>query len=326
MSNLLKKKVLRVAQWDLLYPPGGVTPDSKTFDITLLFLLLTNICGLSPPPFGWHAKPSSGDTSLEANLVRVKLFRNELYGHLSTTSIDTPTFSSLWKDISVVLVALGLNQGEIDRLKAENCGEEEYLDLLLEWCESEEEIKSRLNDIHHSQTGVQQSIEDIRQTQLKGHQIFEDSNFKLHDIHNFQREEHKRMEEQRQCLKELLQTSIKDHRAVAESKIKLDEISQSQTKSEQCVKEVGKKQLENLKLLEDSNFRLREVHQTQIDTQEVMYKLHQIHQEDYKAAEETKSKLEKVLRNQEKHLADLKHIEHGEKNTTEEGKKYDRGR
>ena len=322
LSNLLKKKVLRVAQWDLLYPPGGVIPDSKTFDITLLFLLLTNICGLSPPPFGWHAKPSSGDTSLEANLVRVKLFRNELYGHLSTTSIDTPTFSSLWKDISVVLVALGLNQGEIDRLKAENCGEEEYLDLLLEWCESEEEIKSRLNDIHHSQTGVQQSIEDIRQTQLKGHQILEDSNFKLHDIHNFQREEHKRMEEQRQCLKELLQTSIKDHRAVAESKIKLDEISQSQTKSEQCVKEVGKKQLENLKLLEDSNFRLREVHQTQIDTQEVMYKLHQIHQEDYKAVEETKSKLEKVLRNQEKHLADLKHIEHGEKNTTEEGKKH----
>lgn len=92
------------------------------------------------------------------------------------------------------------------------------------------------------------------------------------------------------------------------------------------MKEVGKKQLENLKLLEDSNFRLREVHQTQIDTQEVMYKLHQIHQEDYKAVEETKSKLEKVLRNQEKHLADLKHIEHGEKNTTEEGKKYDRGR
>ena len=50
LNNLFKKKVLHKTQWDLLFPPGGATPDSLTFDITLLFLLLTNICGLSPPP------------------------------------------------------------------------------------------------------------------------------------------------------------------------------------------------------------------------------------------------------------------------------------
>ena len=51
LSNLLKKKVLHKPQWDKLFPPGGVPPDSRTFDITLLFLLLTNICGLTPPPY-----------------------------------------------------------------------------------------------------------------------------------------------------------------------------------------------------------------------------------------------------------------------------------
>ena len=124
LNNLLRRRVLKPAQWDQLFPPGGATPDSKTFDITLLFLLLTNICGLSPPLSGWHTKPPLSDTSREANLARIKFFRNELYGHVSTTSVDSPTFTSLWQEISTVLVALGLNQAEIDRLKAEHCGEE----------------------------------------------------------------------------------------------------------------------------------------------------------------------------------------------------------
>ena len=132
LNNLLKKKFLRPAQWDQLFPPGGATPDSKTFDITLLFLLLTSICGRTPPLSGWHTKPPPSDTSFEANLARIKFFRNELYGHVSTTSIDTLTFTSLWQEISAVLVALGLNQADIDRLKAEHCGEEDYLDVLFD--------------------------------------------------------------------------------------------------------------------------------------------------------------------------------------------------
>ena len=52
LNNLLRRRVLNGHQWDKLFPPEGVAPDSKTFDITLLFLLLTNICGLTPPPSG----------------------------------------------------------------------------------------------------------------------------------------------------------------------------------------------------------------------------------------------------------------------------------
>ena len=135
LNNLLKKRILHKPQWDLLFPPGGATPDSNTFDITLLFLLLTNICGLSPPLSFWHSKPPPSDNSLEANLARIKFFRNELYGHVTTTGVDTPTFSALWVEISAVLVALGLHQAEIDRLKAERCGEEDYIDVLLEWAD-----------------------------------------------------------------------------------------------------------------------------------------------------------------------------------------------
>ena len=157
LDNLLRRRVLRRPQWDLLFPPGGATPDSNTFDITLLFLLLTNICGLSPPPSGWHTKPAAGDVSLEANLARVNFFRNGLYGHVTTTGVDAPTFSALWVEISAVLVALGLHQAEIDRLKAERCGEEDYIDVLLEWADSEDDIKSQL-------TKVQHAVDEVRQT------------------------------------------------------------------------------------------------------------------------------------------------------------------
>ena len=113
LNNLLRKRILHKSQWDLLFPPGrGAIPDSNTFDITLLFLLLTDICGLFPPPSGWHTKPLPSDTSVEANLARIKFFRNELYGHVTSTGIDTPTFSALWLEISAVLVALGLPQAE----------------------------------------------------------------------------------------------------------------------------------------------------------------------------------------------------------------------
>ena len=95
LNNLLRRRVLNGHQWDKLFPPGGVPPDSNTFDITLLFLLLTNICGLTPPPSGWQTKPPPSDTSHEANLARVKFYRNILYGHVTTTGVDTPTFSAL---------------------------------------------------------------------------------------------------------------------------------------------------------------------------------------------------------------------------------------
>ena len=167
LNSLLRRRVLNGRQWDKLFPPGGGVPDSNTFDITLLFLLLTNICGLTPPSTGWHAKPSPGDSSFEANLARVKFFRNELYGHVTSTGIETTSFTTLWQEISTTLYSLGLDQAEIDRLKGEQGGEEDYLDALIEWADSEEDIKTQLKDIHQFQTKTEETISQVLQTQLK---------------------------------------------------------------------------------------------------------------------------------------------------------------
>ena len=161
LNNLLRHRILNGHQWNKLFPPGGVPPDSNTFDITLLFLLLTKICGLTPPPSGWHALPPPSDTSHEANLARVKFYRNVLYGHVTTTGVDTPTFSDLWTEISGVLVSLGLDQAEVDRLKAEKGGEQDYIDVLIEWAASEEDIKLQLENYRQAQAKTQQSVEEL---------------------------------------------------------------------------------------------------------------------------------------------------------------------
>ena len=176
LNNLLRRRVLNGHQWDKLFPPGGAIPDSNTFDITLLFLLLTNICGLAPPLTGWHTKPAPSDNSHEANLARVKYFRNVLYGHVTSTGVDTYSFSVLWQEISAFLLALGLQQSEIDRLKAERGGEEDYLDALRDWADSEEDIKTQLKDVCQAQ-------KEMEQTLLKTYETFQESKTKLEDVH-----------------------------------------------------------------------------------------------------------------------------------------------
>jgi len=87
-------RVLSQDQWDQLYPPGGTSPISQNFDITLLFVLLRNICGLIRPATGWDDLPPTTDTSLEANLVRIKHYRNKVAAHSSKAEVDDTNFQT----------------------------------------------------------------------------------------------------------------------------------------------------------------------------------------------------------------------------------------
>ena len=113
----LKPRIVNFAQWDLLFPPSANPPDSKTFDISLLTVLLRNICSLHPPATGWNTMPPNTDNSPAANITRIKLLRNEVYAHVSSTEIDNPTFETLWQQVSKTLVDLKVPVNEIDDLK-----------------------------------------------------------------------------------------------------------------------------------------------------------------------------------------------------------------
>jgi WD40 repeat protein len=135
----LKFRVINNSQWDLLFPPSGNPPDSKTFDVTLLTVLFRNICGL--PSTGWDAMPPDTDRSMQANIVRLKSFRNKVYAHVTSTQVDNTTFKSLWQKISQALVELSIPQNDVDDLKTCSLGPEEeiYVETLKEWKSQEEE-------------------------------------------------------------------------------------------------------------------------------------------------------------------------------------------
>ena len=105
LQSLKAKRVIFDNQWEKLFPTSGAPLDSQTFDITLLHLLLREICHLTAPSTGWHKMPADGDVSREANIVRIKCFRNELC-HSASTGIPKSEFEDKWMKISTSLESL----------------------------------------------------------------------------------------------------------------------------------------------------------------------------------------------------------------------------
>ena len=98
-------------------------------------VLLRNICGLTAPATGWDSLPSGSDTSVEANIARVKCYRNSVSGHAKQASVNDPTFNSLWQSVSAALVVLGVDAATITKLKTETMDpdtEKHYRELLKE--------------------------------------------------------------------------------------------------------------------------------------------------------------------------------------------------
>ena len=107
LQSLRSKRIINPTQWGKLFPAIPASVSSRDFDITLLMILLRNICGLAPPRTGWDSLPGATDVSREADIARVKYFRNTGYGHAEQAFVDDATFDTHWKEIRDTLVRLG---------------------------------------------------------------------------------------------------------------------------------------------------------------------------------------------------------------------------
>ena len=150
LQFLKNKKVINDSQWYKLYPSPTSSVTSIDFDITLLMVLLRNICGLAAPATGWDSLPHASDTSVEANIARVKHYRNIVCGHAIQASVDDVTFKTLWLQITDALIGLGVDALTINELKTESMDPERenyYLDLLKKWKKEEDNVKEQLDRI-----------------------------------------------------------------------------------------------------------------------------------------------------------------------------------
>ena len=164
LQNPATKKLLQAAkltkpQRNCLYPSPGMFGKSTDFDITLLFRLLRTICGLAPPVTGWDALPASTDDSLEADLARIKYYRNSIYGHVNENmEISDDEFSVLWREISEALVRVA---GQISPAKAKEW--KNAIDTFLKdpLTEEDKRHEQELQHWYQNDTEVKEYIEKV---------------------------------------------------------------------------------------------------------------------------------------------------------------------
>ena len=166
LLTLKGRKIINPTQWGKLFPAIPSSVSSAFFDTTLLMVLLRNICGLAAPASGWDALPPSTDVSLEADIARVKYFRNTVYAHAEHASVDDTTFNRYWSEIRDTLVRLGgvAYKTAVDNLETESMDpavEEHYKELLSQWKNDEDNIKDELKEISTDIKTLTKKIDDL---------------------------------------------------------------------------------------------------------------------------------------------------------------------
>jgi len=109
--------------------------------------------------------------SREADIARIKYFRNTVYAHAEQASVDDTTFNAHWQDIRDTLVRLGgiRYSPAIDNLETECMDpeiEDHYKQVLSEWKKDEDNIKDELKEIGTEIRGVKKILHDLTATSV----------------------------------------------------------------------------------------------------------------------------------------------------------------
>ena len=189
LKTLRRNRVLTHPEWNCLYNPSGPGTYGKStdFDISLLCKLLRAICNLTPPATGWDILPNSTDHSLEADLVRIKFYRNKIYGHNHSMEITNADFEKLWMEISEALlrIASSISSAKRDEWKKSieqffleplTPDAEECVDELRLWQKKGMETKDEIEKVRITQELIQKQLQQMQieqkliQEQMKSEQ------------------------------------------------------------------------------------------------------------------------------------------------------------
>ncbi|XP_060569389.1 uncharacterized protein LOC132727812 [Ruditapes philippinarum] len=105
--KLLKGRgIITQVQYDLLYPSSGTVLTSD-LDITLIICLMRNLkCFKLNSKFNWNIPPIQNDTSIEADIFRLKKHRNAICHISTTTGMQHNDFITQWKEIEQILLRI----------------------------------------------------------------------------------------------------------------------------------------------------------------------------------------------------------------------------
>ncbi|XP_045184200.2 uncharacterized protein LOC123542409 [Mercenaria mercenaria] len=182
VNTLRASKVITLAQYKLLYPKGGNPPSISDIDLTLATCLLRslNCFGLNTT-FNWSATPQQTDTSVEADLCRLRNIRNEIAHIACTTGITQATFQSKWIAIEQVLLRLNNSvpnpihnlQQEIDGYKNNPLdpeAEDKIQDEIDKLQQMEKNLEMEVQIVKKDTAYVKRNVEEVKENveEVKG--------------------------------------------------------------------------------------------------------------------------------------------------------------
>lgn len=93
------EKIMNVSQREQIYKTPGNALSTKDFDISLLYILLRNICRIPKHKNGWGNPPEKGDNSLAACIERIRIQRNFISAHSPNGKIEDVEFQKKWDEL-----------------------------------------------------------------------------------------------------------------------------------------------------------------------------------------------------------------------------------
>ena len=157
-TNCAALNTLNTQQWKLIHL--AKIEGYSNFDITLLYTLLRNLnlSGLSPPSNGWGRQPGITSTSLADDIERIRILRNEIYGHQSSMELSDQDFEQAMTILSYLC-------GRMDkRYPKFRYPEQTFQSQLkmLATCSMDELIQKKYMDIVANLTSENENITDKR--------------------------------------------------------------------------------------------------------------------------------------------------------------------
>lgn len=96
---------LNECQLGICLPHQTILTDYNTFDVSLSYKLIRNLCPGLKPTQGWGSKPNVNDTMIGDDIERIRVLRNESV-HPKSTTISDCEFQNCWTVLKAVIERL----------------------------------------------------------------------------------------------------------------------------------------------------------------------------------------------------------------------------
>lgn len=101
------EKILNKQQQNLIYPATGNTLlTAQTVDVSIIYIILRNICNIPSHRNGWGNRSAERDNSIAAGIEMIQLERNLISADSTNGMIEDLKFEKHWKELRDAIVQI----------------------------------------------------------------------------------------------------------------------------------------------------------------------------------------------------------------------------